>query len=221
MRISYAGTMSPDRVPLRERKKLRTREALIDTALALFSERGFAHTTLDDLCDAVEISKRTFFRTFTSKEDVAMAPSQDLWRAFLDELRVREPAGRPVLEMLQDALLAALDRMNADGWAARVLLSRQLAATTPSVNAHGLDFCDRTVRTALAVLHERLDVANGGDIRLHLALDVLVAAYHRAVETWSRRSGTLDRAGLIADLHAAFRAVPDSITFTAAQRTAG
>lgn len=212
--------MTPDRVPLRERKKRRTREALVDTALTLFSERGFAHTTLDELCDAVDVSKRTFFRTFTSKEDVAMAPTQDMWGAFLDELRVREPAGRTVLEMLQEALLAAVDRMTADGWAARVLLSRQLAATTPSMNAHGLDFCDRTIREALAVLHDRFDIAEPGDVRLRLALDILVAACHRALETWSSGSGTPDRADLIAELRVAFRAVPGSLTLTAARRAA-
>ncbi|MEJ3745199.1 TetR family transcriptional regulator [Actinomycetes bacterium KLBMP 9797] len=212
--------MAQDRVPLRERKKLRTREALIDTALTLFSERGFAHTTLDELCDAVEVSKRTFFRTFTSKEDVTMAPIQDMWAAFLDELRVREPAGRTVLAMLQDALLAAVDRMTADDWAARVLLSRQLATRTPSMNAHGLDFCDRTIRAALTVLHERLDVADADDVRLRLALDILVAAFHRALETWAGRSGTPDRADLVAELWVAFRAVPDSLTLTAARRAA-
>ncbi|MFH8295220.1 TetR/AcrR family transcriptional regulator [Streptomyces sp. NPDC018059] len=87
--------MDLEGLPLRERKKLRTRQALVDAALELFTERGFDGVTLDALCDAVEVSKRTFFRTFSSKEDVAMAPTQDLWAAFLEELVGPAGAAQP------------------------------------------------------------------------------------------------------------------------------
>lgn len=140
---------------LRERKKLRTRQALIDTALELFTERGFGGVTLDELCEAVEVSKRTFFRNFASKEDVAMAPEQDLWRAFLEELETAVPDGLPLVELGRDALLAALDRMADEGWAHRVLLSRRLAERTPSMAAHGLQFCEATTQEALEILRRR------------------------------------------------------------------
>ncbi|MCC3774228.1 TetR/AcrR family transcriptional regulator [Streptomyces sp. UNOB3_S3] len=209
-----------ERLPLRERKKLRTRQALIDTALEQFTEHGFDGTTLDELCDAVDVSKRTFFRYFTSKEDVAMAPTQDLWAAFLDDLETRDPGGRTLLETLQDALLAALDRMT-DDWARRVLLSRRLAERTPSMGAHGLHFCDRTCRAALAVLRRRLDLGATGDPRPRLALDVLIAAFHCALATWTSRPGTPARAALAADLREVFAAVPGSLTLAAAPRQAG
>ncbi|MFV8132703.1 TetR family transcriptional regulator [Streptomyces syringium] len=207
-----------DRLPLRERKKLRTRAALTDTALELFTERGFNGVTLDELCDAVEISKRTFFRYFAGKEDVAMAPTQDLWRAFLEDLRTREPGDGPVLEMLRDALLAAMDRMSADGWAHRVLLSRRLAAVTPSMDAHGLHFCHDTGRAARTTLHRRLDLADPDDPRTRLAVDMLVAAFHCALDTWMAGPGTPTRAGLAAHLRDACAALPGSLTLTAAPR---
>ncbi|MFJ2738779.1 TetR/AcrR family transcriptional regulator [Streptomyces sp. NPDC087440] len=211
-----------DHLPLRERKKLRTRQALIDTALEMFTERGFDGTTLDELCDAVEVSKRTFFRTFTSKEDVASAPTQDLWTAFLDELETCEPDGRTVLVMLQDALLAALDRMTADGWARRTLLSRRLAAHTPSMDAHGLHFCDRTSRAALAVLHRRFELGGAGEeVRPRLALDLLVAAFRAALDAWIARPVAHTRQGLAADVRSVFAAVPGSLTLVATPRGAG
>ncbi|MFE4461858.1 TetR family transcriptional regulator, partial [Nocardia tengchongensis] len=64
----------------------------------MFTDRGFDHVTLDALCDAVEVSKRTFFRNFTSKEEVAMAPLQDLWAAFLAELAARGPGSGTLLQ---------------------------------------------------------------------------------------------------------------------------
>ncbi|WP_171170676.1 TetR/AcrR family transcriptional regulator [Streptomyces sp. I05A-00742] len=213
-------TEQPERehLPLRERKKLRTRQALIDTALERFTERGFDGTTLDELCDAVDVSKRTFFRYFTSKEDVAMAPTQDLWAAFLDDLATRQSHGGTLLEMLQDALLAALDRMTADDWPRRVLLSHRLIDDTPSMGAHGLHFCDLTGRAALGLLQRRFDLDTKGDPRPRLALDILIAAFHWALDTWASRPGTPTRAGLAADLREAFAAVPGSLTLTAAPR---
>lgn len=210
----------PSALPLRERKKLRTRQALIDTALELFTSRGFGGVTLDELCDAVEVSKRTFFRYFVSKEDVAMAPTQDLWRTFLDELETSEPVGRPLVELLQETLFAALDRMTEEDWAGRVLLSRRLAGETPSMEAHGLHFCHETSRTALDTLHRRLGFDSLDDLRPQLALDLLVAAFHRALDRWTARASTPTRADLATDMHSAFTALPGSLTLTAAPRVA-
>lgn len=53
-------TTSGQPATLRERKKMRTRQALAETAVSMFSERGFDTTPLDALLDAVEVSRRTF-----------------------------------------------------------------------------------------------------------------------------------------------------------------
>jgi AcrR family transcriptional regulator len=200
-----------DTVSLRERKKLRTRQALVDTALRRFTDSGFDATTLDDLCGEVEVSKRTFFRYFTSKEDVAMAPSQDLWGAFLVELETGAPAGGTLLEVLEHTLLAALAAMPEEGWVERLEVSCRLAEATPSMRAHGLQFCDRTTRTVIAILRERFGFAEH-DLRVRLAVDVLVAAFHCALEEWTFRPGPASRDELAARLREACAAVPGSVT---------
>ncbi|MFC5148243.1 TetR/AcrR family transcriptional regulator [Streptomyces aureoversilis] len=222
--VPAAAPAPAERLPLRERKKLRTRQALIDTALELFTERGFDGATLDELCDAVEVSKRTFFRNFASKEDVAMAPTQDLWAAFLDDLETRGPGGpggpgggETVLAMLQASVFAALERMSDEGWTRRVRLSRRLAAETPSMDAHGLHFCDRTARSAAETLRRRLRIEDPrDDLRLRLALDFLVAACHYAVDTWVSLPGDPGRDALAAELATAFAAIPGALTLKAA-----
>lgn len=121
--------MTETGLTLRERKKLRTRRALVEEALRLFSEQGFAETTLDELVDSVEVSQRTFFRNFTSKEDVALAPERELWAAYMADIESR-PADGLALADFQEILFTAVAGM-AEGWERRFVVSRALCDRTP------------------------------------------------------------------------------------------
>ncbi|MFF3678724.1 TetR family transcriptional regulator [Streptomyces sp. NPDC002120] len=93
---------------LRERKKRRTRDALLRAALRLFLSQGYERTTVDEITDAVNVSQRTFFRYFANKEEVVFAV-QDLTEAhFVASLRAR-PAAEGPLEAMRGAVLAAWD----------------------------------------------------------------------------------------------------------------
>lgn len=70
-----AFTTSPQPTSsLRERKKAKTRAALIDVSQRLFAERGYTETTLDDISAEVDVTTQTLLRYFPSKADLALAP---------------------------------------------------------------------------------------------------------------------------------------------------
>ncbi|MER6984235.1 TetR family transcriptional regulator, partial [Streptomyces carpinensis] len=89
---------------LRERKKQRTRDALLRAALELFTTRGYEQTTVDDIAEAVDVSQRTFFRYFPGKEEAAFAVQDMVEAHFMESLRARPPHEAP-LEALRRAVL--------------------------------------------------------------------------------------------------------------------
>lgn len=91
---------------LRERKKRRTRDALLHAALELFTTQGYEETTVDEIVDAVDVSQRTFFRYFASKEETTFAVQEMVESRFLSELRQR-PATESPFEAMRNAVLCA------------------------------------------------------------------------------------------------------------------
>jgi len=59
-----------DSIGLRERKKARLRQQIIDTSIRLFRSRGYENTRVEDIVRILEISQPTFFRYFPSKDAV-------------------------------------------------------------------------------------------------------------------------------------------------------
>ena len=115
------------------RRPVTTRAEIEHIALDLFTERGFDHTTVDDIAQAAGIGRRTFFRYYASKNDVP-------WGAFDEQLlRMREtfaalPVDVPVMAGVREAVLdfnaVAPDEQP---WHRRRL---RLILETPALQAH-------------------------------------------------------------------------------------
>lgn len=161
---------------LRERKKLRTRQALIDTALTLFGERGFDNAPLDALLEQVEVSRRTFFRTFRSKEDVALTAVKQLWNTYLEVLDGIQKSG-PLAEVFLAAMLTALERMDED-WYRRFPLTLRLIADSPALDGYTLRYCAE-VQAKIACL-----VDGQNRLELRLLIEFFVAAWRCALDEW-------------------------------------
>jgi AcrR family transcriptional regulator len=89
---------------LRERKKQRTREQIVDAATRLFAERGYEATTIADIAAAADIAPRTFFGYFQSKEAVVFHDADRDYDSLAATL-----AGRPQGEYAFTALRRWID----------------------------------------------------------------------------------------------------------------
>ncbi len=76
---------------MRERKKLQTRQHIADTAMRLFSERGFDAVTVDEVARAAEVSKKTVFNYFPTKEDLVFGNADEREALLVALVRERAP----------------------------------------------------------------------------------------------------------------------------------
>jgi AcrR family transcriptional regulator len=171
-------------LPLRERKKLRTRRALADAALRLFLDRGYDATTLDELVDEVEVSRRTFFRMYASKDEVALAAELELWEAFVAEVAAREVHG-PVLGVLRAALADAVTGLGPD-WDERFLATRGLLARTPALWDRSIVLSMGAQDRVVTQLEEKLELDSRADVRVRLLGEFTLAAWRCAAKNWIR-----------------------------------
>src|SRR5712691_3376812 len=101
----YLASMNPE-PGLRERKKQRTRETIARAAHALFAERGYHATTLNDIAQAADVSTRTIFSYFASKEDILFSDFP-LMRHALAQALADRPEGEDTLETVRKFILAS------------------------------------------------------------------------------------------------------------------
>jgi AcrR family transcriptional regulator len=93
----------------RERKKERTARAIEDAALSLFAKRGFAATTVAEISEAADISPRTFFGYFPSKESVLFCDFDATFQRLAARLDERT-AGESALDALRAWILEEIER---------------------------------------------------------------------------------------------------------------
>lgn len=120
---------------LRQRKKQQTQDALIEAAMGLFKRRGYDHTSVREITDAVQVSERTFFRYFASKEDLVLSFVRNGTASFAAALAARPPQEDP-LTAARHAFHASLREVSgAIGDLHSYLSVMRLIDSTPSLLA--------------------------------------------------------------------------------------
>ena len=92
---------------LRERKKQQTRDKIARVALGLFAERGYEQTTLAEIADAADVSTRTIFAYFESKEDILFCDEPAFYDSLKEALDARA-AGVTTVDVLREFVLGAV-----------------------------------------------------------------------------------------------------------------
>jgi len=93
------------RLGRRERRGAETRERLYRAALRLFAERGFQETTVEDITEAADVGKGTFFNYFQTKEHVLAAFGGERVAALEHALKEARATKGPILDVLRDLAL--------------------------------------------------------------------------------------------------------------------
>jgi AcrR family transcriptional regulator len=204
-------------LPLRERKKLRTRRALADAALRLFTENGFDATTLEEVAEEAEVSRSTFFRFFPAKEAAAIEAEAELWTAYLAALAGRDLSG-PVLGELHQTLAAAATALDR-GWDGRFVATRCLIAAEPALLRYVEHYRAGIKGQVVACLADKLQL-DPEDLRLHVLAELATTAFSLSGRHWVRHGGHGGRKALLRGFDRAVDAIPASLGLAASPEPA-
>jgi AcrR family transcriptional regulator len=206
---SMPSVASAPESPRRERKKRQTRDALVHAALRLFDAKGYEHTAVREITDAVDVSERTFFRYFASKEDLAVSFVRDFSDVLIKELAARPPGEEPLIA-LGNAFRVSLRAVTADdahlGEESVYLLIIKLVESTPTLLAAHLRYLHDRDDEIIRLLADREGVDPVTDLRPRIAAVVFDGLVAAANKEW-RAEGC----GSVEEMLAAFDACLDQV----------
>lgn len=115
----------------RERKKLETREALLEAALALFREQGYDETTVEQITERADVAKGTFFNYFHSKEELLAESAA--WRIGQLRAALEVSLGAPTSPVARIKLLMRLmyEQATQDAWLGQRAFAAHLNSPPP------------------------------------------------------------------------------------------
>lgn len=169
-------------VDRRRRRTARTRANIEAAALRLFTERGFAGTTIEQIAETADIAPRTFFRHFPSKEAVLFGDqSRELER--MRAVVAARPADEHVMRSFTAALLDATERMEPDR-EQHLLRARLLNGLEAAGDYEFHVLRQRWVQDITALIAERLGAQGDSDPRAGAWAMVLMSCFASALHTW-------------------------------------
>ena len=186
---------------LRERKKQATRLLLRRAALSLVAERGLSNVTVEDIAEAADVSPRTFFNYFPSKEAVLFGNDPER-AAELRERVVTTTPGQPALVALravlaEEAEVLAGELRSLGGEPSDWLRRMRIARTDPHVRAGQAASMAQMDRALAEGLAARLGTDQDADPYPGVLAAAAVATMRACLSFWAGTDGTVQLADLV------------------------
>ena len=176
---------------LRERKKLKTKEAIQREALRLIEAQGYAETTIEQIAAAAEISPSTFFNYFPTKEDVVLFDRYDpMIFSMMSSIPPSQPLSAVVYGLL-DGLAGVVERDH------DVILARsKLSLAVPELRARFWEEIEKARDLIVTVLATRTG-RDASDFELRVLAMIFLTATFEAILEWIREDGRGDMVKLV------------------------
>ena len=166
-----------------EARRRRLRQELIDEGLRQFQARGFDAVTVTDIVENVDISRRSFFRYFDSKEDLAFSWMDDSGEIIRPMLRESlRKAG--LMAALRDCFLEAAARHDSDP--ERITQLTRLAFETPSLRGRYQYEYVRWENEFAQIAQQVLKLSEARRYELHVQSALAITAWASALQEWAR-----------------------------------
>ncbi|MGC1184491.1 MAG: TetR family transcriptional regulator [Candidatus Dormiibacterota bacterium] len=202
----------------RDRKKIASRRSLRSAAVRLVAERGLKHVTVEEIAEAADVSARTFFNYFSSKEEAIVGHDPEQ-AAELRQALLARPAEEPPLIAVRHVLvdLAAPLAERQEDWLLHMRVVRQEPSLLPSLLA---SFAAHE-RNLIEALAERTGTDPDRDLYPALVAAASMAAFRVAMTHWRHWEGKRSLARLVESAFAQFAAgLPEPAPVSSAPRRA-
>jgi AcrR family transcriptional regulator len=175
---------SRDGLGLRERKKARLRQQIVDTAIRLFRKHGYENTRVDDIVQVLEISQPTFFRYFPSKDAVLRDVGLRGIECITEQLRSELAGDASTAERLRGLYgsLARQTEANRPLWQAVVLSGAMDPVHSPEMRRYD-EVAVGLLREVLAQGQKRGEITREFPV-VHLA-EFMEGLYRTVVRHWA------------------------------------
>ena len=170
-------------IPVRERARRAMRAELAMLAQDLFADKGYEQTTIDDLVAAAGISRRTFFRYFTSKEDL-MLGKYDAWSQMLAEALAARPVDEPVWESLRRTFDVVVEHFEDATLAERALAIEKIIHEIPALSASELERISRVQGELAELVGARIGLQAFTDPRPAVIAGAALTCVLAAKDVW-------------------------------------
>lgn len=196
----------PNAADPRAQARATVRAKIAQSVFTIFAERGFEETTASEAAEAAGISRASFFRYFSSKEEAVFAAQEAMGEEIAAALAER-PADEGDWMALRRAFDAAV--RNYEREPTETLKRVRLARGTPALRAHELERQQQWRQMISDELAPRLGLAPG-DVKAEAVAGAAMAAFAAAVFSWAERGEEADLIALIDESFEAIREfVPD------------